>query len=180
MIKIKVIYTDKGYIAVSDNQIPYSPDGTQGNFLCLSELEYGLDKSLVTKVGDCPSCRQILATDESVKLEGVPQFKLEQDYVSDKHEPLYSTEDLRDAVQYWQTLDRVGKTLDELTIETINFLKTPRRLTEIEVEAEYAPVNHASGLPSTGHPLMDISIQQNYKIKITGGFLSVKKYLYGR
>lgn len=76
---LKLIKTEKGYIAIDDKPIPYIADGgTNGHFLCLSELDYGFDEAYVSNVGDCGGCRKIVATDTSFKIDGIPQFNLEK------------------------------------------------------------------------------------------------------
>lgn len=47
---------------------------------------------------------------------------------------------------------------------------------EVEIEMEFNPINHASGLQPTGNKLMDISISQNYKPKLDAdGCLILKR-----
>lgn len=76
---LKLIKTEKGYIAIDDKPIPYIADGgTNGHFLCLSELDYGFDEAYVLNVGDCGGCRKIVATDTTFKIDGIPQFELEK------------------------------------------------------------------------------------------------------
>lgn len=48
---------------------------------------------------------------------------------------------------------------------------------EVEVETEFIPVNHASGLQLTGHPLMDNTILENYRPKITDGYINILKII---
>ena len=47
---------------------------------------------------------------------------------------------------------------------------------DVEIEMEFNPINHASGLQLTGNKLMDISISQNYKPKLDAdGCLILKR-----
>ena len=55
------------------DEIPYVPNSTKGNFLCLHELEHKTG-ALVTSVGNCSGCRRIIA---STKFKKLPQISLD-------------------------------------------------------------------------------------------------------
>jgi hypothetical protein len=61
-------------------------------------------------------------------------------------------------------------------------LQQPKMPIAFECEMIFKPINHASGLEPTGHPLMDKSILENYKPKATtnsnGQIVWVGKYLH--
>ena len=68
--KLLLIKVEEKLILVLDKEIPYNPNGgTNGDFLCLAELEYGFEEAYIKNVGNCQSCRKIIAT--SFNLEGV-------------------------------------------------------------------------------------------------------------
>lgn len=59
------------FIIVDDSEIKYNPNGgTNGNFLCLSELEYGWQEAYVKNVGNCPACRRITHSYPHIKRTG--------------------------------------------------------------------------------------------------------------
>lgn len=115
-MRLEVVKTDKGYVVIDNEIIPYNPDGgTNGNFLCLGEIEANIghgvrpgDKQYVTpfvkNVGNCQSCRKIIATDTTFKLDGVPQFLLEK---SDK--VIYTEEQINPVIKF---LKRIAEGAD--------------------------------------------------------------------
>lgn len=71
-MEFKLIMLPHRLILVSDEEIPYNPNGTEGNFFCMSEvlsnIEYGVKEGekqyvspFIKNVGNCKSCRRIIA-----------------------------------------------------------------------------------------------------------------------
>ena len=48
---------------------------------------------------------------------------------------------------------------------------------QVEIETELFPVNHASGLTLSGHPLMDKSILENYRPKVDNGYIKILRLI---
>ena len=70
-----------------------------------------------------------------------------------------------DLVWQWMNGEDYGcKTLTEVQDKHIQSLQQTEW--DVEVEMEYNPINHASGLEFTGHKLMDFAISQNYQPKL--------------
>jgi hypothetical protein len=110
-MKLQVIKTDKGYVAVSDE-----PKKQGHHFACTNQLKNGYVPihNDFGMADDC--CKPIVATDTTFKLEGIPQFKLEK-----KRNILFEATDRAYkylyALGYFTTPTHEGKIVENLLIE---------------------------------------------------------------
>ena len=101
---------------ITSEQIPYEPNGfTNGNFLCLDELDHPED-ALVQQVGNCGGCRNIRATTNiSLGLPNIPDNILR--YVALKNGEVKGIEaeiDGTDGVYNLIIEDKVAKILNAM------------------------------------------------------------------
>lgn len=205
----KVIKTPQGYVAVSDDKIEegdYFLNLVQNIIYIHNIKNYNTAKEYLKKIiasdatfklGDLPQfylddkIRQ-LGIESANRISFFPREKDKKFYVDGFeigyktaiNKGCYTEKDIIKAIN-WGIANKSQITPELEEVEIGNFIKSliqPKELIGIEVETEFTPINHASGLKLTGHPLMDISIKTNHIPKIINssehpnGLLIVKKY----
>jgi len=180
-MKLQVIKTEQGYVAVSNEEIK------EGNcYVSPTGIWFYTNKD----------CKKIIATDNSFKLEGISQFELEEtivgkpldDYIREKHtqeecigfiagyraaqsKGCYTKEDLREVINICRIaiINNIKYLYEDKIIEGI---AEPKNLIAIEVE-ELQVFSHYS------QDLMKVAVYKGCgEPKVTNGLLTVKNYIY--
>ena len=144
---------EKGYDLdeLLDNITP--KDGTTGNISQRIGFVKGFQKALEI-LGDKKFSEEDMKNIFAKTLENAPSTESHTRMISD--------------VQYRHFV------MDELYGRITKFLQQTEW--DVEVEMEFNPINHASGLELTGNVLMDVAIQENYKPKLDAdGYLILKR-----
>lgn len=192
-MKLQTIKTEKGYVAISGEKI-----NIDDWYVCWDELynpaKYSIYNLVSTANGKNP--KKIVATDSSFKLEGIPQFKTENDwedalqktplfYIPEKmafvkgwnaakSEGCFTEEDVKNAFQAGWLCNDTSDCAEE-EIKYISSLKTLKQLVAIDV---------LSGIKTTVYPGTDKPsvTETHYSLRkseqYSDGLLTVKEYFY--
>lgn len=177
-MKLQVIKTDKGYVAVSDEKLKRDDWGIDLTESLLTKCLRTEENSYWNK-----NCKKIIATDTSFKLQGVPQFKLpavldgaESVDKAAQEKGCYTEDDMRNAYMTgsisslnWNKA-KIEENFNHLkrAEEYINSLKQPKQLVGIEVDHEM--IGHP-------HEWVDTPILIKSE-EYPNGLLTVKQYYY--
>ena len=150
-MKLKIVKTDKGYVAVSDEKLK------EDNW------SYGVSN-------------KIIATDTSFKLEGIPQFELPailDGVESTEEKGCYSIEDMRKAYNLGYSNGEQG--FDEESFEE-RFINQPKKLVAIEILTRKTHPR-ADEYTKDGD-IIDVPFTQDKSPEYPDGLVIIKQYYY--